>query len=392
MKRVSAKMFFSVVWKGICQTLCWFFGLFGYKRDGKFAKCVWGMFATIAALIMVIAAGCLVYALGHEYYQRNYRWKKEIENDGGQYVSARIGYVNFYSDDGYLIDKVTGKKILKGIEWIAKPTGNDTLVCYSDGKLRGYFGKNSGKVVIKPQYKHAWIFSEGLAAVEENGVIKFIDATGKVVIENATQYNPASDGYAFHGGYLVVSDNDNHTCGLMDKSGKYVLAKEYDNIYSSNNLKYWLVTKGEESAVYDKDMNIVLPFTEGNVYLGQYIDVTMPDHTMRKYDYEGNLINDFYISSTHYLRYDTGETYYSKDSYTDDDGEEHEYLTEESKTEKARLWAYSAGGREGLMTQEGHIITMPLYEEIEAIGPDTYLCTVSDGDKVVVNGKGEVVR
>lgn len=35
---------------------------------------------------------------------------------------------------------------------------------------------------------------------------------------------------------------------------------------------------------------------------------------------------------------------------------------------------------------------MPLYEEIEAIGPDTYLCTVSDGDKVVVNGKGEVVR
>ena len=34
MKRVSAKMFFSVVWKGICQTLGWFFGLFGYKRDG----------------------------------------------------------------------------------------------------------------------------------------------------------------------------------------------------------------------------------------------------------------------------------------------------------------------------------------------------------------------
>jgi len=83
MKRVSAKMFFSVVWKGICQTLCWFFGLFGYKRDGKFAKCVWGMFATSAALIMVIAAGSLVCALGHEYYQRNCRWKKEIENDGG---------------------------------------------------------------------------------------------------------------------------------------------------------------------------------------------------------------------------------------------------------------------------------------------------------------------
>lgn len=42
MKRVSAKMFFTVLWRGTCQALGWFFGLFGYKRDGKFAKCVWG--------------------------------------------------------------------------------------------------------------------------------------------------------------------------------------------------------------------------------------------------------------------------------------------------------------------------------------------------------------
>ena len=46
MKKVSAKVFFTVVWKGVCQALGWFFGLFGYKRDGKFAKCVWGLFAT----------------------------------------------------------------------------------------------------------------------------------------------------------------------------------------------------------------------------------------------------------------------------------------------------------------------------------------------------------
>lgn len=58
-----------------------------------------------------------------------------------------------------------------------------------------------------------------------------------------------------------------------------------------------------------------------------------------------------------------------------------------------RLQAYIAGDcHEGLMTPEGHIITMPLYEDIVAIGYDTYLCTVSNGDKVIINGKGEVVR
>ena len=44
------------------------------------------------------------------------------------------------------------------------------------------------------------------------------------------------------------------------------------------------------------------------------------------------------------------------------------------------------------MTADGHIVTMPLYKNIEAIGPDLYLCTCTNSDKVVVNGKGVVVR
>lgn len=51
MKRVSAKLFFSVMWKGVCQALNWFFGLLGYKRKGKYAKVIWGIFATNAAIL-----------------------------------------------------------------------------------------------------------------------------------------------------------------------------------------------------------------------------------------------------------------------------------------------------------------------------------------------------
>lgn len=31
MKKVSARMFFTVLWRGLNQAMGWFFGLFGYK-------------------------------------------------------------------------------------------------------------------------------------------------------------------------------------------------------------------------------------------------------------------------------------------------------------------------------------------------------------------------
>lgn len=44
------------------------------------------------------------------------------------------------------------------------------------------------------------------------------------------------------------------------------------------------------------------------------------------------------------------------------------------------------------MTGECCRVTVPFYKGIEAIGPDLYACTVTNGDIIVVNGKGEVVK
>ena len=394
MRKISTKMFFTVVWRGICQVLGWFFGLFGYKREGKFAKCVWGMFSISAAILMTILAGIAIYGC-YEHFERKCRFANYVEEKGGTYVSSTLGYFPDYDGNkGYIFNKQTREKVLKGVDWIALPLGKDSLVCFSSDNKRGYFNAKNGKVVVEPKYDHAWIFSDGLGAVEEDGRIKFLDCTGKIVIDNGMKYDGASDGYVFHGGYIAVCAQASEKYGLMDKTGNMVLPLEYDYIDIANNLEYWLVRKDKQWAVYDKNMKQILPFIDGYVYITDgSIDVTMSDHTMRKYDFEGNLINDFYISETRHLTYDTGEVYYAKDSYTDDDGDEQEYLEERNKQATARLRAYAAGdGYEGLMTPEGHVITMPLYKNIEAIGPDTYLGTVSDGDKVIVNGKGEVVR
>lgn len=175
-------MFFTVLWRGLCQALGRFFGLFGYKRDGKFAKCVWGLFATSAAVVMGIFAVAVVCAVGEEvcdWYGRQHRNCDDPYCYENTFISRDIYFHNHDDGKGYIYNIRTGEKYLKHVAWIAKPTDKDSLICFSDGKKRGYFSKNTGQVVIEPKYSHAWIFSEGLASVEEDGYIKFIDGTGR---------------------------------------------------------------------------------------------------------------------------------------------------------------------------------------------------------------------
>ena len=398
MKKISAKMFFTVMWRGLCQAFGWFLGLFGYRRDGKFAKCVWGLFATSAAIVMGIIAIALVLTLGDEacrWYNKQHDHCYNPDCWASTHISQDIYYHEHEDGKGYVFNQRTGEKLIKHIKWIAEPNGKDSLVCFSNGKKRGYFSKNTGKVVIKPKYDRAWVFSEGLASVEEDGHIKFIDGTGEVVIDNNMPYIPDMEGYVFHEEYCVVHSDDGQLDGLMDKNGKIVLPIIYDRIDLADDYALWLVQKNEEAAVLDKDLHAVIPLMAGTIYIGEgTIDVTMPDHTMRKYDMEGTLINDFYIASVRMLEYEKEDIIYRKNP-TMEDGDGIFVELEEFYHPKAtaRLRAYVAGeGYEGLMTADGHKVTMPLYKDIEAIDHDLYLCTSTNYDKVIVNGKGEIVK
>ena len=397
MKRISMKLFFSVMWKGVCQVVEWLFGLFGYKKKGVFSEDVWRMFAAGAAVVTGIFAVTLVYALCEKVYDKYFLHQFCYDPDCpySEFISKDIYYHDTEDGRSYVFNCRTGEKMLRHLEWIAKPTGEDSLVCFNIGDKRGYFNKNTGKVMIPARYGHAWVFSEGLASVEENGSIKFIDQTGRTVIDNVTAYVPYMDGLFFHEGYCLVNGKSPELCCLIDRSGRAVLPMEYSSIMPSDNHKLWKVIKGDEQGVYDKDMNLIIPLTDCslNIYDDE-ISMTMPDHTMRKYDLEGNLIHDFYIVSVRDLKYEKNEIINRPPSTNVVDDEITEVVDNSYRPETiARLMVYIAGqGYEGLMSRDGLPVTMPIYEDIVAIGPDLYLCTVSNNDKVVVNGKGDVVK
>ena len=181
----------------------------------------------------------------------------------------------------------------------------------------------------------------------------------------------------------------------MDKKGNIVVPLDYSSIEPTNDLEMWRVTKGKERGLLDKDLKFVIPMTECSMWIcDNMVDLTLPDHTMRKYTLQGELINDFYISSVRTLEYNKDEVLYHTDKTTDDDGNVVDTTIESyHPVATSRMRAYVAGdGYEGLMTIDGHVVTMPLYKSIEALGYDLYLCEVSNNDKVIVNGKGEIVR
>lgn len=332
MKKISCKLFFEVLKIGLCQFLACFFGLFGYKRSGWFAKCVWGLFAfSFSVFMAVIAYAGTLAAWKHTTEDSRYRKNKE-RHGGDEFVSDNIGFIESYEYlDGYLFNKLNHKKTLTKIDWIALPEGKDTLGCYSNGKLRGYFGINSGKEVIQPKYRRAWVFSEGLAGVVDDGIVKFIDATGKVVINSKIKYSNNDCNYIFHNGFCIMYDCENEKYALMNNKGEMVLPFEYSNIILGKDYSYWSASKDDTTTVYDRFLNEIL-VSEGNVqFTDKTIDIEMPDNTIRKYDYNGKLLDGFYIEELRSLEYETNEIYYTEDEYIDDYDEKHISVTEHPK-------------------------------------------------------------
>lgn len=389
-------------WHGLTGIFCgianWFTTILGMNDNSKYGKLIRRTVGTCFALLMLM----LTFCAGTEFFDNiSYKFQLFEDDDDECWISERLSRnVSYYfsynsgANNGYVMTS-SGKKTITGIDWISRPLGDDSLVFYKVGDKRGYFNMYTGEPVIEARYQHAWVFSDGLAAVDDNGWIKFIDATGKVVIDPKLQYGLGKSLYVFHDGYCVMPDKDSDHVGLMDKNGNWALEPCYSSISNSDSL--WLLSRGEEMALLSASLDTIIPFMEADIFVcGDYIRATMPDHTMRGYDKKGNLITDFYVSEVSQLTYNTSELYYPTTKCYDDEGNETGETTTgspEPVMAVASCMRYQAEyGWYGLMTSDGRILTPPAYSNIEAVGQDLYLCSDEYENGVIINGKGEKVE
>lgn len=246
-----------------------------------------------------------------------------------------------------IVDAETGKKLIKNIkvDWV-NTSDYDTLGVFCKDDKRGYFNIFTGEVVIEPVYRRAWVFSEGLAGVEKDGYIGFINSTGETVIPFLFPYkgHRLTD-FVFHDGRCVVADSTRRL-GVIDNKGKWILRPEYDGIELGRDY----------AVVYKK---------------GEF---------KRQIDYSGNVILDCVIDNvsriyytTHFENKETGEI--ERIELTSDD-----------------FFKYTVGSRAGLMDRFGHFLTMPVYTDIIGLNATTFRAILQDNSsEVLIDSKGNVL-
>lgn len=387
----------KALWQGIeavfTAAVEWVSVLFGMNENSKYTCVLRRILATAFAVIVVAMAGMSVV----EFFDYiDLKISDLFHKDDGVFCSEKLSHNLFYciSDDdyeGYVAD-ADGKKLIKKVSWIAKPRKGDSLVCYSDGEYRGYFHLRDGKIVVKPSYDHAWIFSDGLAAVEKEGRVQFINSEGRVVIDKHFVYDDADGGYVFHNGRCAVRDGDSDNMGIVDLNGEWVLAPQYERIILTDT--FWVMKNGDEQAVLTFGLDTVIPMTKAVFEISDSaILATRADHTLCVYSLQGELIVDSQVREVEQMMYETQEVFYP----VNQEGQEYmdEYYNYPDPVQRiavASCLRYEGEwGWYGLMSADGRQITPPLYVSITAVGKDLYLCETSSGRGVMVNSRGERV-
>ena len=298
--------------------------------------CVW-------AVISIIAASAIIASCSEN--------EPIAEKPSEEGLLLNDDLVAIKEDDGNITIKntqtgeVTAEKIK--FDWTSS-SPNDSLGVFCTDKKRGYYNSYTGKIVIPAQYRRAWVFSEGLAAVQKNGMIGFINRKGDVVIPFRYPYhgNPLSS-FVFDNGHCIVADTTGK-CGVINRKGEWIIQPKYDNI--------------------DAYEEYVIASSAG---------------VRKQLTYEEKTINSFVVDNIKAL------TFMEKERYENKDGE-IVFLDIEVKT---GLFSYSVGGRCGLMDANCRRLTDPLYSRIIAVDKNMYRALLLDSySEVILNGRGEVMK
>ena len=386
-KDISFKLWYTVLIKGICQFIRKIAELFGYKDGTTFGQVIWRIFATCFTLLFVMLTIVLTYAFFYEVVYRDWirpHSSEIVYND--KRLSNHIVFQELrYHDKGRVYDEFKKRVVIKDVDWVVVSEDKDSLAVFAKDGKRGYLNRFSGEIVLPAIYSKAWVFSEGIAAVEKDKKLLFIDHSGNIVIDNNFDVHYNDPQYAFNDGYCIVRNGINNKVGLIDRQGNWALNPEYDTIV--HEYKFWKATKDNVHGLFSETLDTLFRVENPDIYIGDdVIEVRFPDHTAKRFDYRGNLLVDFVIDNVENMHYATTKL-------RNGDEEEGDIsnlaVYDVAKCQKYMVRSGSYDEYFGLLDRSGKRITPPDYSSIGAIAEDLYLCQPQG---IIINGKGEKVK
>ena len=331
---------------------------------------------SIVAIFIIVPVGFVAH-VAYAYYDSKY---------GRDYWDRKLSYnitLHSFSDNKWRVyDKQTGEYTTDKINWISETSENDSLAVYALPNKRGYINVNTGRIVVDAKandYRKAWVFSDGLAAVMKDGKIGFINANNEVVIPFRFDYTDKCHmwefGYVFHNGYCAMPNADGDL-GLIDKSGNWVVEPAYDEIWALHDSGYRVIVKDNKHGVLDSRGNIVYPAEYG------YIDVLSDGFVLSKdgkkwqVDFDGNTVQPFMFDGTYYLNYPVGYNESGDIQYAFADYAKYEIMN-----------------RYGIMNRiTGKPITLALYSDINMLSKDLFEVQDPESyDWYLVDTQGNVI-
>ena len=364
----------------------------------------------VAALICtaLIAVGRLVWRTIRNYWQRCSRWYRRLlatllvvmlvsfialiayayyENEYGRcYIEESLSEdvdVYLFRDDMYRVYNCQiGRYTTPKINWVSDVPENDTLAVYAIPEKRGYINVKNGEIVIDAEtnnYSRAWVFSEGLAAVERGGKIGFINAHNEVVIPFKFDFVEASRminfGYSFHNGYCAMTNKDGYW-GIIDSMGEWIIEPIYDEIWAPCDSGYRVAVKDGRYGLLDAKCAVVYPTEYIHIDIVSDGFVLTKDGKRWQEDCEGNIVNNFMFTRTDYVSYPTGY----------DEAGDMEY-------EFTEYMIYYIGEYCGIMSRiTGESITPAIYSYINMLSKDLFEVQDSEScDWYLLDVNGNIV-
>lgn len=260
------------------------------------------------------------------------------------------------------------------MEWMEESDFSNTLVVFKQGEEWGYLNRLIDKP-LSDRYEYAWPFSEGMAAVVKDKRLQFINIKGEVVINTELGRMPEEADCKFIQGYCIVNSTEGLT-GLIDKQGNWALEPIYDEIYHENG--FWKVRIHEVYGLFSAELDTMFTVEHPRIAIEyETIEVSYPNHIVKLYDYDMNVLEDFVIHSVGEL---STREFYQEDEFRYAVAKQMCYAV--NVIDASTLYY-------GLMDRNGKRITPPIFTSIEAIGMDLYFCKPQG---IVINGKGKRVE
>ncbi len=347
---------------------------------------IWNLFRKVFNFSWKAGVVILGISLTAEVLGEVYDWAEDRLGLRHRYwmdydLANRVEVRHFSRNQCATYDRITDERLSPKVRWISCVPERDSLTvfCDKDGR-RGFLNVNTGRVVIDGQYKHAWHFSEGLAAVvADNGKVGFIDYDNRMVIPAEYDYVAGHD-YLFINGMCILRDINSGKYGAIDTMGVLRLPMEYSRVFKGYEESTWYLRKDGRCGLADADMNIIFePIydnisshpDEGNAHL-------ILNGVKQLVSFDGEVILPFVIDEAWPLEYQSNT---EEGSYT----VMHPYLVE----------VMVDYGYHGVMdSRTGKMVIPAVYTNVNMISKDLLKLEV-DGDSennVVFTTSGVMIK